>query len=133
MKNKTMVAAVLVAMVCGVLSYSIVSRYIARTPSAQPSPGPGAVIETWAEAVPPAVDAATGRVYAIEGMHCQSCADFIKQRLEAEGVTSATVSFEEKKAVVVLDPAKPLTDDQIVEVVAAAGYKATPEGTDSGQ
>ena len=60
----------------------------------------------------------------VEGMTCQHCVAHITQALEAvEGVSKATVSLDEKSAVVELSSA--VADSALVDAVAQAGYEAT--------
>lgn len=63
----------------------------------------------------------------VEGMTCGSCATAVKHVLKkVDGVTDASVSYEEKQAVVTYDP-KAVTPEQIARAVGEklAGYKAT--------
>lgn len=61
--------------------------------------------------------------YNIEGMHCGSCAVNIGMALEAiDGVKSAKVDFDTKKAEVEYDPEK-TGAEKFSETVAAMGYK----------
>jgi Cu2+-exporting ATPase len=58
---------------------------------------------------------------SIEGMMCEHCAARVRKALEnVEGVSSAVVSLEEKKATVVFDGKDPSALSAAVE---AAGYK----------
>ena len=58
---------------------------------------------------------------SIEGMMCEHCAARVRKALEnVEGVSSAVVSLEEKKATVVFDGLDPSALSAAVE---AAGYK----------
>ena len=58
---------------------------------------------------------------SIEGMMCEHCAARVRKALEnVEGVSSAVVSLEEKKATVVFDGMDPSALSAAVE---AAGYK----------
>ena len=58
---------------------------------------------------------------SIEGMMCEHCAARVRKALEnVEGVSSAVVSLEEKKATVVFDGTDPSALSAAVE---AAGYK----------
>jgi copper chaperone len=67
------------------------------------------------------------REFAIEGMHCQGCADAITAALTAiPGVQSVRVSLAEKRAVVVAQESDVPTE-KILAAVAAAGYKARAE------
>lgn len=60
----------------------------------------------------------------VEGMTCQHCVAHITQALEAvEGVSKATVSLDEKSAVVELS--SDVADSALVDAVAQAGYEAT--------
>ena len=58
---------------------------------------------------------------SIEGMMCEHCAARVRKALEnVEGVSSAVVSLEEKKATVVFEGCDPSALSAAVE---AAGYK----------
>lgn len=64
------------------------------------------------------------KFYNIEGMHCGACATGIEMFLaNTEGVSSAKVSFEEKKAEVEYDENK-VNDEQVIKAVEEAGFKA---------
>lgn len=61
----------------------------------------------------------------IDGMHCGSCAIGIQMfTTQMEGVKSAEVSYDEKKGVLEIDPAK-VTKEQIVKAIAELGYTAS--------
>lgn len=61
----------------------------------------------------------------VEGMHCSKCAERLQKVLNAKGgIRSASVNFEEKSAVVSLDPSL-TSEKEIVEVVKEAGFSAT--------
>ena len=58
---------------------------------------------------------------SIEGMMCEHCAARVRKALEnVEGVSSAVVSLEEKKATIVFEGSDPSALSAAVE---AAGYK----------
>ena len=58
---------------------------------------------------------------SIEGMMCEHCAARVRKALKnVEGVSSAVVSLEEKKATVVFEGSDPSALSAAVE---AAGYK----------
>ena len=60
----------------------------------------------------------------VEGMTCQHCVAHVTQALEAvEGVSKATVSLDEKSAVVELS--SDVADSALVDAVVQAGYEAT--------
>lgn len=67
-------------------------------------------------------------VLNIEGMHCQRCAQEVKQVLEKQdGVISADVSYEKKNAVVTCQFGK-VTLEQLVQIIKRnTEYKASPE------
>src|SRR5690242_963672 len=97
----------LVAVACGLLSYAIVMRFMSSgsTSVATADAVVQAPVAMAASSSSPATrsagDVNNPKVYAIEGMHCQDCANLIKQRLEATpGVKQANVSFEDKNAIV---------------------------------
>ena len=63
----------------------------------------------------------------ITGMHCGACATLIQMSLsELEGVTSAFVDYNAKKADLEIDPAK-VSKDQIFKKIEEVGYKAELE------
>jgi copper chaperone CopZ/predicted peroxiredoxin len=97
------VVVTLVAFVLGGLS----SHYLGHAQEQKGTPSGGA--ET--------------RQFAIEGMTCQGCVDTITQALtKLPGMQSAKVSLDEKKAVVVADPAQ-VPNEKIEAAIVAAGYK----------
>ena len=62
--------------------------------------------------------------YNIEGMHCGACSTGIEMFLaNTEGVKSAKVSYEEKKAEVEYDENK-INDKKVIETIEEAGFKA---------
>lgn len=64
----------------------------------------------------------------LEGMHCEGCAETIQALLKLEsGVQTLAVSFKEKHARVLYDPAR--TDSRrLIAAIEKAGYtaKASP-------
>ncbi|MEK7560570.1 MAG: heavy-metal-associated domain-containing protein [Patescibacteria group bacterium] len=61
----------------------------------------------------------------IEGMHCGSCAVGIQMLTsQMDGVSSANVSYEDKKGVFEFDPAK-VTKEKIVAAIAELGYTSS--------
>ncbi len=66
----------------------------------------------------------TKKFYNIEGMHCGACSTGIEMFLSnTEGVKSAKVSYEAKKAEVEYDENK-LNDEDIIKTIEEAGFKA---------
>lgn len=64
------------------------------------------------------------KFYNIEGMHCGACSTGIEMFLSnSEGVKSAKVNYEEKRAEVEYDENK-LKDADIIKIVEEAGFKA---------
>jgi copper chaperone CopZ len=62
----------------------------------------------------------------VTGMSCEGCADSVRSALtQLEGVQSADVSLDEKKAVLAVEDTVQATD--LVGAVGAAGYQATAE------
>lgn len=62
------------------------------------------------------------KTFNVSGMHCASCANIIKKKLEKlEGVTSCSVNFGTEKAEVVFDTAK-IGLPQMNETIAKLGY-----------
>lgn len=67
----------------------------------------------------------------IEGMHCHRCQKAIKQALQANpGVHEVEVDFASGQASVLYDPST-IKIRQLVDAIAAAGYRAT--GFNQGQ
>lgn len=66
---------------------------------------------------------ASGRVVlALEGLHCEGCANTLEDKLtQLPGVSSCEVSFEAQKAVLVLSDPEPSLDD-LTMAVKEAGY-----------
>lgn len=63
------------------------------------------------------------REFAVAGMSCEGCVSSITDALtKIPGVQSATVSLEQKKAVVVADPAQVPTE-KIEAEIAGLGYQ----------
>lgn len=59
----------------------------------------------------------------IEGMHCDGCARTIETLVEREpGVTSATVTFKDREARIVFDPAA-TGENRLVTAVEKPGYR----------
>jgi copper chaperone CopZ/predicted peroxiredoxin len=66
---------------------------------------------------------AGAREFVIEGMSCQGCADTIASALtKIPGVQSATVSLQDKRAIV-LAPELPVPNEKILAAISTAGYK----------
>jgi copper chaperone CopZ len=60
---------------------------------------------------------------AIEGMHCDGCAETIKALLAVEsGVKASSVSFKERRARVLYDPAA-VDESRLVAAIEKAGFK----------
>ena len=61
----------------------------------------------------------------INGMMCHGCATFVKNIIEKlDGVKSANVSYEEKKATVIFEPSKASVDQIISAINASSSYTA---------
>lgn len=68
----------------------------------------------------------TTHTFAVEGMHCGSCGLLIDDVLaDLPGVTDSDTSVKTGRSVVQLDTAQ-TTPDEVVAVIAEAGYRATP-------
>lgn len=64
-------------------------------------------------------------VIAIEGMHCDGCAETIQALLAVEtGVKAANVSFKDSRARVLYDPAS-ADEKELVAAIERGGYKVT--------
>lgn len=80
-------------------------------------------------AAPPAeAQAETARVTLhIDGMTCASCSLAVRTALRRlDGVREANVSFDEKRARVVYDPAR-VTTERMVQAINDLGYRARVE------
>jgi copper chaperone CopZ len=63
--------------------------------------------------------------FHIKGMHCESCAESIRETLEeTAGVESAEVTFNGKTAVVAFDP-ETVQQATLVKKIQDLGYQAT--------
>lgn len=133
MQRFRLLPAIVLAIVCALLAYSLVNRYLLPADTSQPAAAPG---ETAPVAAPPQTEPASStaqpamvKVYQVEGMHCQGCVNTIKSRLEAlPGVVSARVSLDEKMAYVSTTSDGGPTDAQVQQAIEAAGYKVQPAG-----
>jgi copper chaperone CopZ len=105
--------------------------------SDSPSPSnPAVVVEAPKPASQPAVPvdqplaALPGTVlyqYAVEGMHCQGCADTITKHVQTlPGVKQVRVSFARKTAWVMVEDGSPTSSAQIEQTVMTTGYRAKP-------
>jgi len=64
--------------------------------------------------------------FAVEGMDCTACATAIEKKLkDLDGVQSAVVSYEQKRATVEFDASK-VTISQLEQAIRDAGYRARP-------
>ena len=64
--------------------------------------------------------------FAVEGMDCIACATAIEKKLKSlDGVQSAAVSYEQKRATVEFDAGK-VTIAQLEQAIRDAGYRARP-------
>jgi len=69
----------------------------------------------------PRVDRAS---FAVEGMDCTACATAVEKKLkDLDGVQSAIVSYEQKRATVEFDASK-VTIAQLEQAIQDAGYRA---------
>lgn len=67
------------------------------------------------------------KTFAILGMHCGACSTGIEMFLSnTEGVTSAHVDYDSKKATVEYDDTK-IKDEGVIKAVEEAGFKAKAE------
>lgn len=66
--------------------------------------------------------------FNIEGMHCDSCAENIKETLEeTAGVNGVDVTFKRKTAIVEFDN-RTVQQSTIIKKIQDLGYKATISG-----
>jgi copper ion binding protein len=64
--------------------------------------------------------------FAVEGMYCTACASAIEKKLKAlDGVQSATVSYDQKRASVEFDANK-VSVAQLAQAINDAGYRTQP-------
>ena len=64
--------------------------------------------------------------FAVEGMDCTACATAIEKKLkDLDGVQSAIVSYEQKRATVEFDASK-VTIGRLEQAIRDAGYRAHP-------
>lgn len=69
---------------------------------------------------------ASGRKFAITGMHCGSCAMNIDAELEdLPGVTEASTSYRDAVVTVTADDS--VSDQQIIAAIQGLGYEAAPK------
>ena len=67
------------------------------------------------------------KTFDVEGMHCGACSTGIEMFLSnTEGVASAKVDYDTKKAVVEYDEAK-MDDTKVIATIEEAGFKAHAE------
>ncbi len=65
------------------------------------------------------------QILNVEGMVCDACVGHVTKALQGlDGVQSAQVSLQDKRAVVTYDPAK-LQVAQMTDAVAEEGYEAS--------
>lgn len=73
-----------------------------------------------------AADAQPGQVeqrYVVEGMTCRGCARLLEDELAmVPGVTAATVSYEDKSAVLVVEPGTVVTDEAVNDAAGEVGF-----------
>jgi len=63
---------------------------------------------------------------SVEGMSCGACVGHVTRALQGlDGVQSAQVSLQDKRAFVTYDPAK-VQVAQMTEAIADEGYEASP-------
>lgn len=68
------------------------------------------------------------KIFNIEGMHCGACSTGIQMFLaNTEGVISAHVDYNSKKADVEYDDSK-IKDSDIIKTIEEAGFKASLAG-----
>ncbi len=65
---------------------------------------------------------------AVQGMHCDGCAQALTNKLiKLPGVIGCEASFEKKQAVVLLEPKAATTRDELVTAIEALGYTVGAE------
>ena len=109
-----------------VLVLPLMAACAQQAPAPAPAPAPATTLAK--TDTPLAPEPGTQVVtLAITGMHCDDCAQAIRQKLgEVKGVRMAHASFPTKTAWVMIDKAGGPGVDQLVKAVEAAGYKAAP-------
>lgn len=110
-----------VALICGACKPAPATSETSLVPAAYATPtGVGAT-----SAAVPAVEPRRVTL-SIEGMTCGSCVISARKVLtRLDGVRSADVSYENKRAVVTYDASK-VTIEQMIAAIETLGYKATP-------
>ena len=96
----------------------------------EPTPAAGATPAAATAATAAAQD--TTRVYAVEGMSCESCAARLQKKLgQIPGVKSAKISFDAGTATVVFEPGR-VDDDAVLRTITDAGFTGHPAANPSG-
>lgn len=109
-----------VASVCGACKPAPATSETSLVPAANATP---AVVRS-ASAAEPAAEPRRVTL-SIEGMTCGGCAISARKVLtRLDGVRSADVSYENRRAVVTYDPSK-VTIGQMIAAIGTLGYKAT--------
>jgi copper chaperone len=68
---------------------------------------------------------------AVEGMHCESCAERLQGRLrKVAGVRVALVSFAEHRARILFDPSV-IEESRLIKEVEGSGFRVEGQGNDS--
>jgi copper chaperone CopZ len=74
----------------------------------------------------PAKDVAVA-TFHVDGMHCEGCADEVKDGLaKNDGIVTVDVAFADKRVVVKYDKTK-LSPDKIAKILGGLGFTATAE------
>ena len=96
----------------------------------EPTPATGATPAAATAATAATKD--TTRVYAVEGMSCESCAARLQKKLgQIPGVKSAKISFDAGTATVVFEPGR-VDDDAVLRTITDAGFTGRPAAKPSG-
>ncbi|SUO95423.1 heavy-metal-associated domain-containing protein [Suttonella ornithocola] len=65
------------------------------------------------------------KIFTIDGMTCNGCANSVKNALESvPGISEVTVNLAEKQVAVVFDEKK-ISSQDIIDAIEDAGYDAT--------
>lgn len=96
----------------GVVVFAFFPNYVGALIGGEPAAADGAIVSQV--------------TLAVDGMTCDGCAVTVEQALiKVPGVVAAFVSYDDKRAVVTLDPASPASTRNLIAAVSWTGYTAT--------
>lgn len=119
-------ALVFSALVLGLqIKPGMIASVRADKPSSEATPAPSASRPTSVQKGSLSASAPIRVIFAVEGMHCGSCAENISEALQKiEGVQTVDVRFQPPQAIIDYD-AKKTTIPALIAAIQKAGYKAT--------